>query len=144
MDPLLFALGILAPELLPGGLAGSILGDWPGSSSRLGAPCDDSFSTPANDIPPSGAPVSVGLQQPPLLVKAFLIALKPKLTSEQNLGKVDQAIFVALPPEKGVAWNVGEEYMNEMVYQYANAIQGRRTGSIAFAKSGDLVQYISE
>ncbi|GAB1311944.1 hypothetical protein MFIFM68171_02154 [Madurella fahalii] len=96
---------------------------------------------PANSTAP-GSTLQTDRSAPSLLIKAYMIALKSNLSPEPNLSDVDQSIFVALPPEKGVPVNVADEYLNEMVYQHANAVQQEH--HIAFKPSGDFFQYMND
>ncbi|GAB1311942.1 hypothetical protein MFIFM68171_02152 [Madurella fahalii] len=78
---------------------------------------------------------------PSFVIKAYMMALKSKLTPESSLDAINQALFVAMPPEKGVFLDVADEYLNEMVYQVANATQ--REDTIEFTFSGDFFHFVS-
>jgi hypothetical protein len=73
--------------------------------------------------------------QPPLLLKAYAIALRDKFGGETDLSRPAQAIFVASPQQKGIPASVAVEYSNEQLFQHANAMQN--SDSIGFQPNRD-------
>lgn len=82
--------------------------------------------------PPTEALVKNGIElndekdtslQPPLLLKAYAIALRDRFGGETDLSRPNQAIFVATPQQKGIPASVAIEYANEQLFQHVNAMQ---------------------
>lgn len=79
--------------------------------------------------------------QPSLVLKAYALALRSRITLQDDLNQSGQAIFVAGPQQKGIPIGTVAAYVNEQLYQLANAVQSTDVVSFNPGK-GNYFEYL--